>query len=56
LAEGREVASAEIAASAALCARHGYEKVARMKKYVGDFYLAFMRKGLRAVLPSASTP
>lgn len=27
-------------------ARHGYEEVARMDKYVGDFYLAIMRKAL----------
>lgn len=27
-------------------ARHGYEEVARMDKYIGDFYLAIMRKAL----------
>lgn len=27
-------------------ARHGYEEVARMDKYVGEFYLAIMRKRL----------
>lgn len=26
--------------------QHGYEEVARMEKYVGDFYLAIMRKAL----------
>lgn len=27
-------------------ARHGYEEVARMDKYIGDFFLAVMRKAL----------
>ncbi|TFY96170.1 GNAT family N-acetyltransferase [Ramlibacter humi] len=27
-------------------ARHGYEEVARMDKYIGNFYLAIMRKAL----------
>ncbi len=27
-------------------ARHGYEEVARMDKYIGDFFLAIMRKAL----------
>jgi GNAT superfamily N-acetyltransferase len=27
-------------------ARHGYEEVARMDKYAGEFYLAIMRKAL----------
>lgn len=27
-------------------ARHGYEEVARMDKYIGDFYLAILRKAL----------
>jgi GNAT superfamily N-acetyltransferase len=27
-------------------ARHGYEEVARMDKYIGEFYLAIMRKRL----------
>jgi len=27
-------------------ARHGYEEAARMDKYIGDFYLAIMRKAL----------
>jgi GNAT superfamily N-acetyltransferase len=26
--------------------RHGYEEVARMDKYIGDFFLAIMRKAL----------
>lgn len=26
--------------------KHGYKEVARMEKYVGDFYLAMMRKAL----------